>query len=142
LTKAAAIKPIAVLDASAALAWFFADERDEKSVAMANAVAQGGAVVPAIFRWEIQSALLVAVKRKRMTDDEIETALRALDDLPLQVDEVILKEPLNTGLGFAQRFGLTAYDAAYLELAVRSTLPLMTLDLKLRAVAADLKIEW
>lgn len=109
---------------------------------MANAVAKGRAIVPAIFRWEIQSAFLVALKRKRMTDDEIESAMCALDDLPLYVDEAILKEPLNTGIGFAQRFGLTAYDAAYLELAVRNTLPLMTLDLKLRAVADDLKISW
>ena len=109
---------------------------------MANAVEKSGAIVPAIFRWEIQSAFLVAVKRNRMTDDEIKSALCALDDLSLEVDNAILQEPMHTGIGFAQRFGLTAYGAAYLELAVRSTLPLMTRDLKLRAIADDLKIAW
>jgi len=93
---------------------------------MASAVAKGGAIVPAIFRSEIQSAFLIALKRKRMTEDEITSALRALDDLPLQVDDAILQRALHTGLGFPQRFGLSAYDAAYLERAVRSTLPLDT----------------
>ena len=41
-------------------------------------------------------------------------------------------------MGLAERFALSAYDAAYLELAQRHSLPLATLDGNLRGAAIQL----
>jgi predicted nucleic acid-binding protein len=142
LTRADAIKRVAVLDASAAVSWFFADERDDDSIAMAAAVTANGAIVPALFRWEVQNAFMTAARRKKISLDDVAMYLEALDELDLQVDEVSLKSPLTAGLGLANRFDLSAYDAAYLELAVRRSLPLMTRDKRLRRAAEELRLLW
>lgn len=131
-----------MVDASIAVSWFVADERDDDLVAMAAAVAENGAIVPALFRWEVQNVFLTAVRRKKATLDDVDTYLESLDELDLQVDEAGLKSPLTAGPGLANRFGLTAYDAAYLELALRRSLPLMTRDKKLREAAAELRVLW
>ncbi len=131
-----------MLDASAAIAWFFEDERDDESIAMAKTVSENGAIVPALFRWEVQNALLMAVRRKRLAFDQAADHLRAIDELGLVVDSLVLTSPLTAGLGLAQRFELTAYDAAYLELAVRRSAPIMTRDDKLMSAAANLDVLW
>jgi len=82
-----------VLDASTAISWFFADERDEESVAMARAIAENGAIVPALFRWEVQNAFMMAARRKKMSLDDVAMHLESLDDLDLQVDDFSLKAP-------------------------------------------------
>ncbi len=109
---------------------------------MATAVTAQGAVVPHLFRWEVQNALIMAVRRKRMSVEQLRTNLESLDELGFAVDEVLITSPLATGLEFAQRFELTAYDAAYLELAVRRSLPIMTRDEKLKSAAAKLRLLW
>lgn len=139
--KAGVIKR-AVLDASAAVSWFSADQRSDDSIAMAAAVAADGAIVPALFRWEVQNAFITAARRKKISLEDVAMYLEALDELDLQVDDVSLKSPLTAGLGLANRFGLTAYDAAYLELAVRRSLPLMTRDKKLGRAAEELGVLW
>ncbi len=109
---------------------------------MAEAVSKHGAHVPALFRWEVQNALVTAVRRKRLSFDQVAGHLRAIDELGLQVDSFVLRSPFTTGLGLAQRFALTAYDAAYLELAVRRSSPIMTRDEKLMSAATDLDVLW
>jgi len=131
-----------VLDASVAISWFFEDERDRESIAMAKAVSKNGAIVPALFRWEVQNALVVAVRRKRLSFDHVADHLRALDELGLQIDGFVSTSSFATGLGLVQRFALTAYDAAYLELAVRRSSPIMTRDDKLMSAATDLDVLW
>ncbi len=109
---------------------------------MANAVVVNSAIAPPLFRWEVQNALLAAVRRKRISFDRATESLAALDELGIAVDGLILTSPLATGFEFTQRFGLTAYDAAYLELAVRRSVPLMTRDEKLKRAATDLRLLW
>jgi predicted nucleic acid-binding protein len=140
--RAGVIKAVAVLDASAALSWLFADERDEQALAMARAVGVHGALVPPLFRWEVQNALVFAVRRKRLSLDQATSLLHDLDAVSLIADEAILHAPLSAGFGLAQRFELTAYDVAYVELAVRSSLPIMTRDGALARAAAELDILW
>lgn len=131
-----------MLDASAALAWFFEDELDELAHAMARSVATDGALVPAFFRLEIQNALLQAVRRKRLMRAIVETLFADLDRLNLTVDAAAATAPFKTGFPLAERFHLSAYDAAYLELAVRAKRPLMTRDGRLREAAAALHVAW
>ncbi len=109
---------------------------------MAEAVAENGGIVPPLFRWEVQNALITAARRKRMTVENVANHLESLDELALQVDDVLLRAPLSSGLGLAHRFELSAYDTAYLELAVRRSLPLMTRDLALKRAASELQILW
>ncbi len=142
MKRGAGIKSAVVLDTSAAISWTFKDERDAISVAMAGEVTESGAVVPPLFRWELQNALLTAVRHQRISMQQANYQLEAIDALDLQVDNVILSMPMSSGLGLADRFNLSAYDAAYLELAVRRSLPIMTRDRRLMSAARDLQILW
>lgn len=109
---------------------------------MAEAVAAGGAVVPVLFRWEMQNGLLFAFKRKRIDRLDIREHLEALDALNLRIDEAIVRFPFNAGLEFAMRSGLSAYDAAYLELAIRTSGKIMTRDERLHELATELNLLW
>jgi predicted nucleic acid-binding protein len=131
-----------VLDVSVAISWLFVDERDEDSQTMAHAVARYGALVPPLFRWELQNALLTAVRHGRMEPDQVKKHLESVEEIGVETDGSIMALPLTTGLGLAQRFQLTAYDAAYLELAIRRSAPLMTRDQKLARAAEALDLSW
>lgn len=109
---------------------------------MAHAVTTNGAVVPPLFRWEIQSALSIAVRRKRIAADRALAHLRDLDALELVVDSFIIAASFTVGFDLVERFSLTAYDASYLELAARRSLLLMTRDATLVRAAADLGLLW
>lgn len=109
---------------------------------MAKAVSKHGALVPALFRWDVQNVLVMAVRRKRLSFDHVADHLHAIDELGLQVDGFVLRSSYATGLRLAERFALTAYDAAYLELGVRRSSPIMTRDDKLMSAAAALDVLW
>lgn len=131
-----------VLDASTALSWIFADERTAESLAAARAVLQDGAIVPALWRWEVQNALLVAHRRGRISIEAINTALEYLRALPIEI------EPSEHALSFggeietARRYELSVYDAAYLDLALQHKAPIATQDGKLAKAADALKLRW
>jgi predicted nucleic acid-binding protein len=67
-------------------------------------------------------------------------SLTDLADLPIAVETDTADHAWTTTVRLADRFGLTTYDAAYLELANRRNLPLATLDRQLRDAAAALDI--
>lgn len=131
-----------VVDASAVFSWVFDDERDELAVAMARFVVANGADVPALFTSEAQNILAVAVRRKRATTAEAGAILAAIARLPLRV------ETTGTELGSARafeaalRWGISAYDAAYLVLAQDLDATLMTRDRRLNAAAEKSGIRW
>ena len=127
-----------VLDSSATLAWIYSDEVNEEVRQLFDTVAETGAVVPALWRLEVANSLTVAVRRGRI-DAEFRRA--ALDDLALldvTTDPHTDTHAWAETLRLADRFELTLYDAAYLELAHRRGLPLATLDQELRAAASTL----
>ncbi|MCC7272575.1 MAG: type II toxin-antitoxin system VapC family toxin [Alphaproteobacteria bacterium] len=117
-----------VLDASLALSWFFEDERSAGALALLHRVAAGGASVPGLWRLEVANGLQVAGRRGRLTISARNEAIAALRDLPISVDPETDLRAWDAILGLADRFGLTAYDAAYLELSLRLGLPLATRD--------------
>ncbi|MBS0639737.1 MAG: type II toxin-antitoxin system VapC family toxin [Acetobacteraceae bacterium] len=59
---------------------------------------------------------------------------------PIALDAETNSHAWSTTLNLAGRFGLTLYDAAYLEVAFRRALPLATLDRELRAAASALNV--
>ncbi|MBV8738293.1 MAG: type II toxin-antitoxin system VapC family toxin [Alphaproteobacteria bacterium] len=129
-----------VLDASLALSWYFEDERTPSADALLNSIADDGAVVPAHWRLEIANGFQTAIRRKRIDANFRDRAIAQLDCLVIVVDLETDRYAWTSTLRLADRFGLTPYDAAYLELAARQMLPLATLDKALSAAASALGV--
>jgi len=124
-----------VVDASLTLSWYFEDERTPAADALLDQVTNTGAVVPSLWRLETANGLQVAIRRKRIDVAFRDRALTHLTRLPITVDAETDAHAWTTTLQLADRFQLTLYDAAYLELAQRRALPLATLDSALRPAA-------
>ncbi len=129
-----------VLDSSVTLAWYFEDERTPATTALLRQVAVTGAIVPRLWRLEVANGLLVATRRGRIDPTYRETSLAELAMLPIDLDEDTDVYAWTTTLRLADIFRLTVYDAAYLELAQRRSLPLASLDRDLRDAANGLGI--
>jgi predicted nucleic acid-binding protein len=124
-----------VLDSSATLAWIYDEETTDAIRALFDRVADAGAVVPALWRMEVANSLTIAVRRDRIDAEFRRAALADLALLDISTDQHTDGRAWSETLHLADRFRLTVYDAAYLELAQRQQLPLATLDQELRAAA-------
>jgi predicted nucleic acid-binding protein len=96
--------------------------------------------VPALFRWEIENALLSAERANRIEADEVDRALEALRDMPILVEPPGERIFSGGEVHLARHYDLSAYDAAYLILAANRKLPLATTDDALAHAARDLGI--
>lgn len=124
-----------IIDSSVAIAWCFPDEQDDYSQSVLDALATERAVVPDLWHLEVANTLLVGERRKRSTQANSVTWLGFLSSLPIAVDEETKLHAFGNTANLAREHNLSAYDAAYLELAIRRGLPLATLDEKLKTVA-------
>jgi predicted nucleic acid-binding protein len=124
-----------VLDASVTLAWAFDDERDREALAALERLRAEEAVVASLWPLEVTNGLLAAERRGRITAADGTRFLHLVRSLPVVVDPVARVRVFEATLALARKYGLTTYDAAYLELAVRLGVPLATLDGDLRAAA-------
>ncbi|OAI49911.1 hypothetical protein AYO44_18255 [Planctomycetaceae bacterium SCGC AG-212-F19] len=124
-----------VLDCSIVLAWYFVDETDRYADAVAAALPGATAHVPALFHLELANILVVGERRKRSTEAQATAFLVRLAGLPIVVDGETAGRAWSDIIGLARAHGLSTYDAAYLELAVREALPLATLDKQLETAA-------
>ena len=125
-----------VLDGSLALAWYFKDKADPYADALAARFPAVRAAVPLIWPLEVANAVLMGERRQRSTEAQATRWLTYLGFLPIAVDDETNDQAWGEVLRMARAHRLSAYDAAYLELAVRRGLPLATLDDKLNAVAS------
>jgi predicted nucleic acid-binding protein len=130
-----------VIDASLTMTWYFDDETTPVTDALLDRVADAGAVVPTLWRLEVANAFQTALRRKRINTVYRDASLAELALMPITVDADTDTYAWSTTLHLAERFALTIYDAAYLELAQRRRLPLATLDKELRSAAPALGIE-
>ena len=124
-----------VLDSSATLAWIYGDETTRAIREVFDRVADDGAVVPGLWRLEVANSLTIAVRRGRIDADFRQAALTDLSMLDITLDQHTDARAWGETLALADRFRLTLYDAAYLEIARRRGLPLATLDRDLRVAA-------
>jgi predicted nucleic acid-binding protein len=131
-----------VIDASMAMAWAFADERDAEAIAAGRYVVKNGGIVPALWLWEIQNVLRNAEKRGRVETYETSEILRALRAMPLLVDATASAVTFGSELSLARHHAFTVYDAAYLELAARRGTRLATKDRALQAAAKSVDLLW
>jgi predicted nucleic acid-binding protein len=124
-----------VLDNSIVMAWSFEDETDEYADAVLDRLAKARAVVPALWPLEVSNALLMGERRKRSTEANTIAWTGILSALPIVIDDETNAHAWSDALNLARGHNLTAYDAGYLELAIRRGLPLATIDGKLKLAA-------
>ena len=124
-----------VIDASSVLSWCFEDEGGPEADALIERVAAEGAAVPASWSLEIAGGLVTGERRGRVKPAESAAFVALIEELPIVADRATGARALHETMSLAREHGLTAYDAAYLELAMRLGLPLATGDRKLGAAA-------
>jgi predicted nucleic acid-binding protein len=127
-----------VLDASVALAWCFDDEDSPYAKEILGLLRTAEAFVPPIWPLEVSNALLAAERRKRLTESDSKQFLRLIEGLGITIDAPSGFTAVSDTLALARKHGLTAYDAAYLELASRLGVKLATLDHDLAKAAAKM----
>lgn len=124
-----------VLDASLALSWALPDEASVYGDAVLAQVAASGALVPGLWPHEMANGLVMAQKRGRYTTAQRMVFVEELLRLPIEVETPGVRDILDGQAALAERYGLTAYDAAYLDLALRRGIPLATQDKAMKAAA-------
>ena len=139
MSKAKGVAPQAagrlVIDSSIALAWCFTDEQGDYPQSVLDALAGQTAIVPQLWHLEIANVLLVGERRGRCTQSDTAHWLAFLAGLPIVTDDETAVRSSQETMHLARAHTLSAYDAAYLELAIRRGLSLATLDTKLKAAA-------
>lgn len=131
-----------VLDASVAAAWCLPDAVNDYSEAVLELLSsEAEALVPPLWSFEITNVLLMALREKRIRQGAVNRLLSSLDALNITVDAPGRERGLDRLIAMALSNGLTTYDAAYLELALRRGVPLATLDKSLRRAAAKEGVE-
>ncbi len=124
-----------VLDASVTCAWLLEDETTDAIRDVFSLIETEGAMVPALWRLEIANSLSMATRRHRIDAAFRNTALMELAEYDITVDSETDQHAWFETMTLADRFRLTLYDAAYLELAQRRRVPLATLDRDLAKAA-------
>lgn len=124
-----------VLDCSVAMAWCFEDETSAFTEAVLDAVVAGGAVAPGLWPLEVVNVLLVSERKKRLTPEQAALFLNRLLSLPIEIEGAVAADTWPRVQTLGRAHGLTAYDAAYLDVAARRGLPLATCDRALRSAA-------
>jgi len=117
-----------VLDNSISMSWFLGDESEEYAGQVLVALRTVRARVPCLWPYEVANGLAVSERRGRLTPAELERALTDLAALPIEVEATSHERARVAVLVLARQERLTAYDAAYLDLAMREGLPIATLD--------------
>jgi predicted nucleic acid-binding protein len=123
-----------VLDASMALAWLYERPTAEEVECAERALStllDVEATVPSLWHTEVANALLVGERRKVVNEAQVIDYLNRLSRLPIDTDDVAPASRRDQVIALAREHGLSAYDATYLELALRSDAVLATFDGKL-----------
>jgi predicted nucleic acid-binding protein len=130
-----------VLDSSATLARLWEDETTDTIKQLFERICDRGAWAPSLWKLEVANALELDVRRGRHVAEFRDGALADLALLPIQIDPETDRHAWGATLRLAEKYRLTVYDSAYLELAVRRSLPLATLDRQLRAAGGGEGVE-
>ena len=133
---AAAVSAGWVVDASVTMPWFFPDEATQFTEGLLDALGVQVLWAPTLWVLECTNVLQSAQRRRRIDADRRAQIAGELSELPVRLDPAT---PDFVSLDrLAATHGLSAYDAAYLELALRRSLVLVSLDARLIAAAKAL----
>lgn len=124
-----------IVDVSIALAWNVAQQSTTLTTEAAAYVTEHGALVPFHFHLELTNALLVLERRRRLSRADVDHAIENIRMLDVEIDDGPGARIDETVFPLARRYQLSTYDAAYLELALRTELHLATRDGALAAAS-------
>ncbi len=125
-----------VLDNSVTMRWCFGDGLPadlDYAANVARHLRDETAVVPALWALEVANVISRAERQALLTPAHSRQFLQTLTAMRIEADPATARHGLDDTLQLARQHGLSAYDAAYLELALRRALPLATLDTQLRS---------
>ena len=123
-----------VLDASVAMSWCFREYDPRANVAIEHFHAGAQTIAPLHWWFEVRNVAMRGIRQKRVSQAEVTAFFLSLAVTPVALDELPNEIAV---FHLAQRHNLTFYDAAYLELARRESIPLATLDQALARAATD-----
>lgn len=129
-----------VLDCSVAMRWCFHDDATTYAEQILRHLSNAEAWVPSLWSLEVANVLLVGERRHRLTPADSSRFVSLLQTLPIQTDAETASRSWSDALPVARSHRLSAYDAAYLELAMRLGCPIATLDENLRRAAKPLGV--
>ena len=127
-----------VLDNSVTMRWFFGDGKPQEisyAGKVLDAMKVASAIVPATWGLEVANVIARAEAKALVTEARSGAFLEMLDGVSIEVDATTFAHALSATLQLARRYKLSAYDASYLELALRRGIPLATLDEDLQKAA-------
>lgn len=127
-----------VLDNSVTMRWFFGDGKPAElvyAVKVLDALKATNAMVPVTWGLEVANVIARAEAKALVTEARSGAFLALLEGVDIEVDTATFAHALSATLQLARRYKLSAYDASYLELALRRGLPLATLDDDLQKAA-------
>jgi predicted nucleic acid-binding protein len=132
--------PSLIVDCSITMAWCFAEEGTQQTAEVQDRLATEAALVPAHWFLEVANVLAMAEKRNRISVADSTLFVDLLSRLDIQVDNEFTARAFDHVLPLCRSHGLSSYDAAYLEIALRRQLPLATLDEDLHQAAKSLGV--
>ena len=125
-----------VIDASTTMGFLLRDEQPELAMKVLSAIEKGAELhVPAHWAVEVANGLLMAERRERASQADVMEAHELLSQLGAIIDDQTTERAGRDSLALARQYGLTIYDAAYLELAIRLKAGLATNDKALAKAA-------
>ena len=129
-----------VIDNSVVMSWCFKDETNKYADTILNRLSEATAFVPSIWPLEVVNVLLVAERKKRLSEADSARFITLLTQLPIVVEVDHPEKSMKELLSFARANSLSSYDASYLDLAMKSGYPIATSDKKLILAARKIDV--
>ncbi len=129
-----------VIDNSVVMAWCFKDETSQYADHILDSLEDSSGFVPSIWPLEVCNVLLVAERKKRISEAGSTRFIALLAELPIIVEQESPERMIKEIYALARKHKLSSYDASYLDLAMRKGLPIATLDKNLLSAAKRSKV--
>ncbi len=120
-----------VVDNSVVMSWCFKDETNQYADAILDCLSDATAFVPSIWPLEVVNLLLVAERKKRLSEADSVRFITLLSQLPIIVEHERPERMMKDLLALGRSNNLSSYDASYLDLSMRKGIPIATLDTRL-----------
>jgi predicted nucleic acid-binding protein len=121
------------------MAWCFSDEATEFTETLLSRLSNltDSAIVPALWLYEVVNVTELAMRKGRISEEKARAFLESLTDLPIEIEDPTRTQMFVSVRALAGQYKLTAYDASYLELAIRRKLPIAAFDNGLTKAARE-----
>lgn len=130
-----------VLDCSVTMAWCFEDEITDYTEYVFNSMTKSVAIVPSLWTFEVANVLLIAERKKRITQIKSTLFKESLQILPIRIEHTTSYRAMGSVMEVASKTGITVYDATYLEIALYTGLPIATSDKDLKKAANHMGVK-